>query len=309
MLNWIRNSVLAILLLGSTAFAQGNLSVEVDTNLLMIGEWNNLNITIDVPNGVKVNWPQIGDTLGSGLEVMNIGKIDTNGTILTQSIAFTAYDSGYYQVSPLVFNIDAGQPTEPVVTSPIYVGFMAMQVDMQKGMMDIKGPLEIPFYWDMKLILIIIGNILIALIIAFFFYNRMDKVKEKLAPLKPAIPPHIVALQQLNELKDKKTFEDINQTKEYYSELTEVLRRYIEFSFGIRALESTSDEIKEGIAKHLNLSKDLETRFGDLLVTADLAKFAKVNPTPSENETYLKLAFEFVNTTLPKPTEEKEDVQ
>jgi hypothetical protein len=90
--------------------------------------------------------------------------------------------------------------------------------------------------------------------------------------------------------------------KEFYSETTEVIRRFLEDQYGLLALESTSDEIM-GQLKPLSAAQTLMKEFRSFFTTADLVKFAKYLPTPEENEQELTWAFHFVRTMTPHPTE------
>jgi hypothetical protein len=117
---------------------------------------------------------------------------------------------------------------------------------------------------------------------------------------KPDIPPWRVALAALHTLEDQRLWQQ-GRVKEFYSETTEIIRRFLEDQYGLLALESTSDEIM-GQLKPLSAAQALLKEFRSFFTTADLVKFAKYLPTPEENEQELTWAYHFVRTMTPHPT-------
>jgi len=94
------------------------------------------------------------------------------------------------------------------------------------------------------------------------------------------------------------------KVKEYYPELTDIVRVYIEDRFAVMAIEMTTHEILDGLKKHLINDEAMQKLRGSLEL-ADLVKFAKANPTPLENDTCLNHGIDFVNETKLIETETK----
>jgi len=104
-------------------------------------------------------------------------------------------------------------------------------------------------------------------------------------------------------LKEKKVWQK-GKIKLYHSELTFIIRKYIERRYQTPAMEQTSNEIIEALVKN---GFNNNTQLGQLkmlLFSADMVKFAKAKPLPDENETALLNAYIFVNET--KQTWQKE---
>ena len=93
--------------------------------------------------------------------------------------------------------------------------------------------------------------------------------------------------------------------KSYYTQLTEITRRYIERQYGVPALERTTQEILEAFSRSNTEDPILDEMLQDLLELADLVKFAKEDPLPMENQTNLNNAYLFVQKTFPMFYEEK----
>ena len=109
------------------------------------------------------------------------------------------------------------------------------------------------------------------------------------------IPASTIAIEKLQKLRDGKIWEQ-GKIKEYQSELTYVIREYLENRYNINALENTTIEINQDLKK-LNLKESLTTDLQNILQVADLVKFAKAQPDQNVHEQFLDKAVEFVQTT------------
>ena len=105
------------------------------------------------------------------------------------------------------------------------------------------------------------------------------------------------ALRLLTELDAKQLWQK-RQVKEYYVELTDIVRGYIEKRFSTQAMEITTDELLDKVQVHKELRQYQEI-LSDILHTADLAKFAKAQPLPQEHTEALEKARQFVATSRP----------
>ena len=109
------------------------------------------------------------------------------------------------------------------------------------------------------------------------------------------MPPHIIALQKLTAIGDKKLWQQ-EQTKQYHTEITDVIREYLESRYAIQAMEQTSDEIFASL-RHMDISDENRNTLRQVLILADLVKFAKEKPAPFENEQSMDNAVAFVKKT------------
>jgi hypothetical protein len=174
-----------------------------------------------------------------------------------------------------------------------------MKLDTTKGPVDIKKPNAAPVTLK-EVTPYILGIILIAAIIFFIFYYLQRKKKNK--PLfsrieKPKEPAHVIALRKLDRIKEEKIWQH-DKIKEYYSEVSDTLRMYIEDRFGIAAMEQTSDETLTAFKFRRDLinEKSME-ELNQILKLSDLVKFAKYQPLPDDNNLSLINAYFFVNQT------------
>ncbi len=145
--------------------------------------------------------------------------------------------------------------------------------------------------------------------LAIFFILKKKKKGYYFTP-KIELPPHVVALSDLDKLKASKLWQK-GQEKEYYTELTDILRHYIDRRFHIDAPEMISEDIIAAI--HLATdTKSATDGLTQILNVADLVKFAKYTPFADENDLSLVNAYLFVNQTKieerPAMDEQKESM-
>ncbi|MBZ0242416.1 MAG: hypothetical protein K8F24_04310, partial [Bacteroidales bacterium] len=146
----------------------------------------------------------------------------------------------------------------------------------------------------------------------WYFLRRQRKATPIPVFEKPKIPPYKTAIEQLEELRHKKLWQN-GHIKAYYSEMTDIVRSYIENQFGVPAVEMTTDEILLGI-KPLNINDDASDKLKYCLQIADLVKFAKAEPSPLEHDICLDNSIVFVkeshaNNRLQQPEETYEPAQ
>ena len=288
------------------------IKASLDSVSIAIGSQAKIRLEITKPAKSNVEIPIFRDTIISGIEIVDITRFDTLTIAHDQEqinidYLITSFDEGLYYIPPfaVVAQIDT-----------FYSDFLTLKViqpfgdiDTTRGPFDIKQPMSpkiVPS--DYIFILIIIWIISVILVVlAYFFLLRPKKKKEILAQ-KRNIPPHIKALHDLEEVKQKQLWQK-GLYKEYYTQLTDVLRIYLHERFGIDALEMTSNEILFSVQARYEAESAYENLYR-VLKLADLVKFAKFKPLPNENELSYMNARLFVSQTQPeeiKPNEKEEE--
>jgi hypothetical protein len=288
--------------------------LSLDTNKMLIGEQTQLHLQAEFRKGSVLQWPQIGDTITADIEVVRKSAIDTIASnkvdfiILNQDITITAFDSGYFVIPPmhLLYN-SAGSALDSTAmiaeSNALLLEVKGIPVDLKKEFKDIKPILEEPIRFSEILpwLLAALGLIVLVLLI-IYIYSRYKQNKPLLPiPQAPKEPAHIIALRKLNALSDKKLWQT-GAVKEFYSELTDIMREYMEHSMHFGAMEMVSDDIISNLEQK-GLPEDLMQSTQEVLQTADLVKFAKMKPLADENDRALKWGFDFVEHT--RPREEK----
>lgn len=306
----------AILFAGATQAQRIKATASLDSANILIGDQIKLFLEVDHPKDVNVQFPAVPDTISSLIEVISRSGIDTfeldNETLMKQiqSYTITSFDSGSYRIPPYWFQIEVDGTIDSIPSNGVTLNVYTMQIDTTKGPTDIKMPYGAPLTLK-EVTPYILGVILIGAIIFFLLYSIKRKKNNKpifARPPKPKEPAHIVALRELDRIKSEKVWQK-GKTKQYYSELTDTLREYIEDRFGIRALEQTTDETVESFRVQKGLINEKNfLNLIQLLQLADLVKFAKFQPLPDDDNMSLVNAYFFVNDTKkeePKKTDAK----
>jgi len=285
--------------------AQTNAVARLDTNSILIGDQVNLVLSITVPNDFQVKFPIFSDTIISEVEVVKQSIIDSsfnnaqNEKLYRQVITITSFDSGYWAIPPFRFNYK--KPGDKIVqfaeTEALLLEVQTIPVDMQKDVKDIKGPVEAPFTFREALpyILIFLVVVLVALVLIYFIRKRKTAEPVFRMVAKPKIPPHQIALDELETLRFKKLWQS-GMIKEYHTELVDIIRSYLTGKFEIHALEFTSDEIMAAVDT-TPANNQAKEKLRNTLVLADMVKFAKAKPMPLEHDTSLNNAIDFVKET------------
>ena len=301
--------VLGVLLLFSTlsSHAQGDAKTrtQLDVKQIMVGDQARLFIEIqNNPATGKVQWPVVPDTFNS-LEIVERGKIDTTkeGELVRyrQRLNVTGFDSGIFKIPAFAFTVTPNSGNPYVVLSDSFaLTVQTVAVDTTKGFKGIKGIMYVKSTWKDYLMYFLGAIIFIGLIVFIVIYFLKNKKILAPKPLGPQESLQDKTLRLLAEL-DAKSLWQKKQVKEYYIQLTDIVRDYIEQRFRTPAMELTTDELLHQVKSH----KDLVTYYSilsDILHTADLAKFAKAEPLPQEHLDTMDKAKLFVDKSRPAPT-------
>lgn len=175
---------------------------------------------------------------------------------------------------------------------------------------DIAGILRQPYtFWEIFR-WVLLGLVLIAVAVAAYFAIKRIKAHKPLIhiPQAPPLPADTKALQALEALRVRQLWQQ-GKVKEYHTELTDILRNYLEEAYHIQSTEMTSDQTLEAVeASAANVADSLPL-LRQVLQTADMVKFAKSEPLPHEHDRSMSNAVNFVHLTAPHPaaTEESAD--
>lgn len=287
---------------------QFTVSSQLDSASIQIGEQARLRLSVAQPTNLQVSIPILSDTITKGIEIVDIVKADTislsdSRIQVNYDYLITSFDSGFYFIPAYTYTA-AG---DTLSTAPLGLSVTTVSVNPETDdIKTIKPIMDAPFYWSE--LFTWVGYVLLAfLVVGIIVLVLLKYVLKKKVPFidqtpQPVIPPHIVALEKLEEIKVQKIWQ-CGDIKVFYTQVTDVLRVYLEGRFGINAMELTSDEIMALVKKESGLN-EVRAALKDLLTLADLVKFAKMVPLENENEASLLIAFDVVDKT--KPVEESQ---
>ncbi|PIQ35253.1 MAG: hypothetical protein COW63_01255 [Bacteroidetes bacterium CG18_big_fil_WC_8_21_14_2_50_41_14] len=285
---------------------------KIDTNAILIGQQVNMQFGIRVADGYQVNWPVIGDTLSSKIEVIEKSTIDTlvdEGALrLMQQLTITSFDSGYFEIPSIDIQVFAVGDTllKTTSTGTLFLKVNVPVVDTAQAIKPIVVPISEPYTFREMLPWILIGLLVIALIVLLVLYLKKRKKNQPLFErrIKPALPPHVLAINKLEELRLARVWQS-GKLKQYHSEITDIMREYLDNRYHFDAPEMTSDEIL-GALKKYQVNNQVYEKLNGVLFLADMVKFAKARPTPLENDLSLSHCVDFVNETKEDKPENRE---
>ena len=308
-------SIWTAVFISALAFAQEpKISARTDSAQYKIGEWVLLHVEAQLPAGVDSLVPVPRDSVGP-FEVLAIEPTQPADGRQRWTFRLTMFDTGNVFIPPVAFAYRSKTDTafRIAYSNPLPLSIVGIPIDVKGDIKDIKPPLDAPWKFEDFLPYLIVLAVLLLAGLAYYYYRKKKKEREAaFMPSKPTIPPGQAALAALRILEDKHLWQH-GKVKEYYSEVTGIVRRFFEDQFGLLALESTSDEILDQL-RRIPEAAPLQAQCRSFLTTADLVKFAKYQPAPEEHDRELRSAYEIVRELIPKPlpepeTQEAEDVR
>lgn len=283
----------------------------IDSLQIMIGEQATIQLQVSLDAKQKAVFPHFTDSLIKGIEVLEVAKPDTQflnnnqRLLITQKYIITSFDSALYYIPP--FSIMVGKQVYKSKFLALKVYSPKVDLAHPDQFFPQKGVMNPPFMWSDwagVIFLSILAIPLMFLIIYFIVRYRDNKPIIKHIKIEPKLPPHQLAMKEIERIKTEKVWQK-GRSKEYYTELTDTLRTYIQDRFGFNAMEMTSSEI---IDKLMEVeAKDIRD-LKELFLTADLVKFAKHDPMMNENDSNLLNAIAFINDTKDEESLDKKPV-
>lgn len=306
-------SILAAFLLhGSSSAQELSARAWVDSSHYLIGDWIGVHIELKHPAGTRFQ-SLLGDTIG-GFHIIERSPLEKVTESETRTlVVVAAYDSGKAILPPLPFLYTGpgDSASKSISTNPLFLVVNAVPVDTAQEIRDVKPPLAISL--TLAEILLLAGMILAIAAAAFLLYRYWKKRQAQPAAARPVAiakrPAHVIALEGLALVKEKHLWQQ-GLIKEYYSEVTDVVREYFENRFGFMALEQTTDEIMSAVHRDPRTHSIID-HTEQILRLADLVKFAKYQPGVADHEHLLASAYDIVERTRPvaQPQPEKERVE
>jgi len=301
-LSTISKHIIIIILLSlcTVVCIQGQtVMAEVDSAHFMIGD--QLKYRLKIKDAADVKNPSADLSKVDTSKVFEVVKeldweklSENNDTYYQKELTITAFDSGYYYFPSTKITYEKAGRKYNKNTQQIQLAVVTPQID-SLGIRPIKGIVQEPIRLEDFYPVIVTVAIVLALgLLAFFLYKRFKNKPKKEVYVAPP-KAHEVALKKLQLLKDKELWQQ-GKIKEYQSELTYIVREYLEERFEIQALESTTAEIVEEL-KQKDITEDHKGELTDMFRMADMVKFAKATPPVDIQSTLLNKATQFVEKT------------
>ncbi len=282
--------------------AQVSVEAEIDSIQIFVGQQAHVTISATAKENATVEFPQFKPTqyVTPGVEVLDckeLEKKEQDNGFVTRRVVYTmtSFDDTLYYLPPMEVKIDG----KPYQSKSLALKVLTIEVDTLHAE-QFFGPKDVqdnPFQWsDWSLPFWLSVLMLVLLAVGYYLYLRLRDNKPIISHIRivKRLLPHQKAMKEIEQIKADKMVTSEN-SKEYYTKLTDTLRKYIEERYGFSAMEMTSSEIIERLTSAQDQKALDELR--QLFTTADLVKFAKYSTLINENDANLVNAIEFINQT------------
>ncbi|WP_298899526.1 hypothetical protein [uncultured Psychroserpens sp.] len=304
-------TVLTVCCFFLTIASNAQVTSSIDTTKIKIGEQITYKIQVEADTTDLVVFPE-GQTF-MPLEMIESYKVDTTKNNarfkLIKKYGLTQFDSGSYMIPKQKVVIG----TKTVFTDSLNVEVFSVAVDTTKqNLYDIKPLIEVEkgvSNWWIYLLIALVSLGLIGFLLYWFIWRKKPLTEEEEIAMLPPYDRAKLALKKL----DESNYLQRSELKDYYSELTFIIRKYLDEKVYDRALESTTDELVDRLnmlkdASQIELSQTDIDNIETILKRADLVKFAKSAPDIElariDRDT-IDVEIDQVKEALPEPTEEE----
>lgn len=288
-------------------------TASTDSAVILMGSQFHLTVTASVPSGQEselklVNVPEInnpregfGEYFASYVVATSTDTAVANGrSTVTAEYTLQGFDPGLYPLPVVGATTNTG---DTVWAEMLTLKVLPMEVDtVTMAARPMAGIVPANCKWydyiPLWLLWLLAGIAVAAAFAAVLVLTRKRKIAAVAAAAKP-VPPFDLAMMRLEKLRQSGAAVPGHE-KQFYTELTDILRRYLHGRFGINALEMTSSQILKALRSNPDTRMPAE-QMNEVLKIADFVKFAKVKPLADDNQRSLLRATEFVQSTKPLP--------
>lgn len=297
-------SIAFVLVLLITAIAQTPLievTAQVDKSVITIGDRITYTLKIKRDKKLRIEQPGPAANLGS-FEIKDYeihDPVEEDGNIVEQyDYVISVFDTGKFVIPPFpvaFFPSDTSHKYQIIQSEPVNITVESLLSAGDTEIKDIKPPLLIPAEYTR--IILIGGGILLLIGIGAFLFYYYKKRKQGVPLFKREVirPAHEIAFEALGELLGKSYLEEA-KFKQFFTELSDILRHYLENRFFITAMEETTSELVESL-QEIDLEDENWSRAKEILDLSDLVKFAKYEPQQQEAENTVELLRGFIQST------------
>lgn len=309
-------TILSIFMMALQAQGRPRITAELDSTIMTMGSTTSLNVEVHIPGQAEpqfIGFPpppeeNVGFVQFGPVQVVAADSSSTadNGRNYKFNYTIQAFDPGMWTLPP--FGVVMPGSSDTVLSEVLALKVLPVEVDtITMALMPSAPPSSVPMKWHdwipVWLIIVLASLAAIALICFVVFKFRKHKEEVMIKKSRP-IPPYDLAKMRLETLRNRKLASSGHE-KEFYTELTDILRQYLQGRFGINAMEMTSGQILKALRNN-PLTRMPAAQMDEVLKIADFVKFAKERPLAEDNERALIRSAQFVEDTKPVPVPEEE---
>ncbi len=279
--------------------ASPNASVSLEPRKITVGDPIEIVIDVTADDNALIIWP-IEEHFAPA-EIISVDTLETKGN--NHSIRYTVslYKPELTELPelPVIAKYDDRMDSVMVFLGDVEVVSVLSAEDSLANLKDIRPPVRLKWTWKDIMPFAIAGVGLILLgVLGFYFWRRYKRKIGEIPEYVPPLPPaYDVAMRRLEDLRIRRLWQD-GYIREYYSELTEIIKHYMDGRFHFDAPEMTTYELMQAQKKWAKNEKEISL-IKRIITCADIVKFAKFNPTREDHSSCMDAGFEYVKLTKP----------
>ncbi|MEG1937263.1 MAG: hypothetical protein RR132_06940 [Rikenellaceae bacterium] len=300
------------LFLGAQDINKGRprVTTTLSQDTMMIGDQPTITVTVDKDIAHIIDFPDFDGYIAPNIELIEQSKIDTlkqdkRRERLTRIYKFTTFEAGNYSIGGFpVMYIDKNIVDTIYSLDSIRFFVKTIAIDTTKDeIYTVKAPLKMPITWAEIQKYVWFSLLGLLILAALYYVIKRLRQNKSLLPQKPKLPPHILAINELEKIKKENLWQS-GKVKLYYTRVTDVIRDYLGERFGVNAKEMTTDEILSIMEEQISKKGKDYQMLQELLRLSDLVKFAKLEPSPMDNQSAFDNAYYFIEVTKKDETAE-----
>ncbi len=282
------------------------LSLRAAAGSVEVGEPLRLTLEVTAPPGVEVRFDRFGSgTKGSlgdfEVRAARLLPVDpARPAVRAQELQVVSFASGMVTLPPIevtLVNARGAERRTSVGPLAIEVRSLIGDADPREALRPVKDAVEIRFPRDWRILAAIGAGVLLLAVIGAFLWRALRR-----AGAVPPPPPHVLARNELAALRQEQ-LPGHGRVLEYYIRLSDIVRRYVEGRFGIRAPEQTTKEFLAAATHHPAMRDGHRSLLAGFLRSADRVKFAAERPGQGECDRAFDAANSFVDETVPQASQ------
>lgn len=301
-----RNSIiLTVLLFFGIGLSGGwcneavRLESKIDRDTVSIGDRIQYSLILTTPKSATAIFPEYGDGRIGDFEVSKSGsKFSETENEKTGEMWYLlqGFETGEFTLPGAKVRVQENGKEELLESPPLLITVKSVlePTEEEKDIRPIKSPVSLPF--SRTWILYLAGGVILLALIIIILLKTVFRRKEKVVPLPPPLPAHVIAYEQLEKIK-RENLPERGKIKEYYYRVSNTARHYLENRFGLRAPERTTEEFLYDMASTDYLNVHQQDLVSDFLQECDMVKFARYGPTRNEIERAYDAAVRLVDQT------------
>ena len=288
-----------------SSFGKVQVTASIDTDSIIVGDQLTLRIAVVQPDGFAVSLPSLEELSNGAIEALESSTDTTkakDGKVqkIEQQVTITSFTAGHQPVGGIVVRLETPQgiillaPQDSLFLDVYYVADAdTVKCETKGDISNIREPLT--FIEIVRCI----AYLLIAVIVVFAAILLIAQ-RKGLDPLpilskaKP-VPADRRALNELENLRRKELWQK-GRIKKYYTDMTDIVRRFLHNMYGIAAGEMTTRQTLHAFHSISDWSEESEKLLRQLLQKADMVKFAKSQPESYEHDQAMQFAVDFVRS-------------